>query len=338
MGGVKMDLAQDFRDLLCAFVDHEVRMTASESADGRPRFEPFFVHVGSFVAVMVYFVVHGMASEPAEGARIALPIALVVMSIYMLMAQRRRLLKHFDFGLWAMFAVGTATVWSGWELARTLYADYSVAILFCTLGLVAAVPPLVGREPFTVFFARRGTPAWQQRTRDFVIINWIITAWFAALFAAAAVLAAWDPHDLLFAFVYPNLLVFVAGLPSQVWLPPLYFRLFAPQPPETAEVAILGMTLAFDAKAAGDARATIQFRVSGDDAADYWLRVADGACEGFEGRAPSPDLTIHTAASVWLAIARGELDGPQALLEGQFSIEGDSSILLRFGDWFPSRR
>jgi hypothetical protein len=313
-------------------------MTSSESAGSRPRFEAFFVHVGSFVAVIVYFVIHGMASAPAEGARIALPVALVVMSVYMLAAHRRRLLKHFDFGLWSMFAVGSASVLGGWEAARSLFADYSAAILFCTLCLVAVVPPLVGREPFTMFFARRGTPAWQQRTRDFVIINWIITAWFAVLFAAAAVLAARAPHDLLFTFVYPNLLIFVAGLPSQFWLPPLYLRLFGPQPPETVEAAILGMPLTFDAKAAEGANATIQFRVSGADGGDFWLRVADGACEGFEGRAAAADLTITTPNSVWLGIARGEFDGPQALLDGRFSIEGDSSILLRFREWFRSRR
>ena len=189
-----------------------------------------------------------------------------------------------------------------------------------------------------MFFARRGTPAWQQKTRDFVVINRIITAWFAVLFAAAAAMAAWAPHDFLFTFLYPNLLVFVAGLPSQFWLPPLYLRLFGPPPPETVETAILGMSMTFDPKAAGDARATIQFRVSGDDAGDFWLRVADGACEGFEGRAPSPDLTIDTPSPVWLAIARGELDGTRALLERRFSIEGDSGVLLRLGQWFPSRR
>jgi len=312
-------------------------MTPSESADTRPRFEPLFVHVGSFVAVIVYFTVHGMASDPAAGARIALPAALVVMSVYMLAAQRRGLLKHFDFGLWPMFALGTAAVWGGSENASFVFANYSATVLFITLALVAAVPPLLGREPFTMGFARRSTPAWQQKTRDFVVINQIITAWFAAIFTAAAVLAAWDPKDFLFAIVYPNVLVFVFGLPSQIWMPPLYLRIFGPHPPETAETAILGMTMMFDAKAAGDARATIQFRVSGDDSGDYWLRVADGACEGFEGQAPSADLTINTPSEVWLRIARGELDAAQALLDQQYSIEGDSSILLHFGEWFPSR-
>ena len=213
-----------------------------------------------------------------------------------------------------------------------------MAILFCTLGLVALVPVLLGIEPFTIFFARRGTPAWQQKTRDFVIINRIITAWFAALFGAAAILAASAPHDFWFAFVYPNLLIFVAGLPSQLWFPPLYLRLFGPHPPETAEAAILGMPLIFDAGAARGAEATIQFRARGEGGGDFWVRVAGSACESAEGVAASADLTIDTPSSVWLRIARGELDGAQALLDGQYSIEGDGALLMRFGEWFPSRR
>ena len=222
--------------------------------------------------------------------------------------------------------------------ARSLFADYSAAILFFTLGMVALVPLLLGREPFTVFFARRGTPAWQHKTRDFVIINQVITAWFALLFLAAMALAIWAPHDLRFVFVYPNLLIFGAGLPSQFWIPPLYLRLFGPHPPETVETAILGMPMTFDAKAAGDARATIQFHVSGAGGGDFRLRVADGACESSEGEEASPDLVIRTPASVWLGIARGELDPAQALLDQRYSIDGDTSILLRFGDWFPRRR
>ena len=312
-------------------------MSGQESAARRSRLEPFFVHVGSFVAVIVYFVVLGQFSEPARGIRTALPIALAVMSGYVFEAKRRRLLKYFDIGLWSMFAVGTATVLGGWELARSLFADYSVAILFTTLGLVAAIPLLLGIEPFTVFFARRTTPPWQQKTRDFLIINRIITAWFALLFGAAAVLAAWRPHDILFTFVYPNLLVFVAGLPSQLWIPPLYFRLFGVRSPEPVEAAILGMPLVFDANTAGDTEVAIQFRIGGDEGGDFWLRVAEGRCEGGEGEITMPDLTIHAPSSVWLGIVRGEIDGTRALIEGEYTVEGNAEILMRFSEWFPSR-
>ena len=133
-------------------------------------------------------------------------------------------------------------------------------------------------------------------------------------------------------------LVFVAGLPSQVWFPPLYLRLFGPHPPETVEAAILGMPLIFDSSATRGAEATIQFRLGGDDGGDFWVRVAGGECESSEGVAAAPDLTIDTPSSVWLRIARGELDGARALIDGQYAIEGDGEILMRFGEWFPSRR
>ena len=299
--------------------------------------EPFFIHVGSFVAVIVYFVVLGRAEDPETGVGVALPMALAVMTGYMLLAQRVRLLKQFDFGLWTMFAVGTAAVSGGSEGARSLFASYSPAVLFFTLGMVALVPLLLGREPFTVFFARRGTPAWQQKTRDFVVINRIIAGWFGVLFLSAAALVAWAPHDFRFSIVYPNLLIFVVGLPTQLWLPPLYLRIFGPHPPESVETAILGMPLSFDAKATDDARATIQFRVSGEGGGDYWLRLGDGTCESSEGEAPAADLVIHTPSAVWLGIARGEIDPGQALLDQRYSIEGDGAILLSFGEWFPRR-
>ncbi|MCP3984213.1 MAG: SCP2 sterol-binding domain-containing protein [bacterium] len=299
--------------------------------------EPFFVHVGSFVAVIVYFVVLGRAADPETGVAVALPTALAVMTGYMLWARHVRLLKQFDFGLWTMFAVGTAAVHGGSEGARSLFASYSPAILFFTLATVALLPLLLGRETFTVFFARRGTPAWQQKTRDFVVINRIIAGWFGALFLTAAALVTWAPHDFRFSIVYPNLLIFVIGMPTQLWFPPLYLRIFGPHPPESVETAILGMPLTFDAKAAGEARATIQFRVTGEEGGDYWMRVGDGACESSEGEASAADLVIHTPDAVWLGIARGEIDPAQALLDQQYSIEGDSAILLSFGEWFPSR-
>ena len=91
-------------------------MSGQASADTHSRLDPFFVHVGSFVAVIVYFVILGQFSEPTRGIRIALPFALAVMSAYALEARRRRLLKYFDIGLWMMFAAGTAAVLGGCSL------------------------------------------------------------------------------------------------------------------------------------------------------------------------------------------------------------------------------
>jgi putative sterol carrier protein len=96
--------------------------------------------------------------------------------------------------------------------------------------------------------------------------------------------------------------------------------------------------MVFDRKAAGDAQASIQFCVSGDEPGDYHVRIAGGRCVSTEGRAPSADLTIYTPDAVWVRIAHGELDGGQALSEGLYRAEGDLAVLAKIGEWFPTRR
>jgi SCP-2 sterol transfer family protein len=118
------------------------------------------------------------------------------------------------------------------------------------------------------------------------------------------------------------------------WLPPLYLKLFPLAPPTSVEPMIMGMPLAFDRRAAGAARASVQFRVSGAEPGNYWVRIGDGRCESFEGIAPAPDLVVHTPDTVWMRIVRGELDGAQALAAGLFHIDGAPELLAAFRTWF----
>jgi putative sterol carrier protein len=94
------------------------------------------------------------------------------------------------------------------------------------------------------------------------------------------------------------------------------------------------MALVFNAEAAGDLEAVVQFDVSGEEPGQYYLRIAEGKCTAFEGKHPNPTLTIHTPSEVWLAISRGELDGAQAMIQGKYTIEGDLGLLIRFRELF----
>jgi putative sterol carrier protein len=100
----------------------------------------------------------------------------------------------------------------------------------------------------------------------------------------------------------------------------------------------MGMPMTFRAKAASDARAHIQFHVSGAEAGTYWLRIAAGRCESFEGVTDAPDLTVHTPGTVWVRIVHGELDGAKALADGLYRVEGDLLILAKMRDWFTAAR
>lgn len=106
----------------------------------------------------------------------------------------------------------------------------------------------------------------------------------------------------------------------------------------TLRQTLEGMTLNFDASAAGELEATLQFNVTGQEPGSYHLRIADGDCAFHLGAADDPSLTINTPSDVWLKISRGELDGQQALMSGQYQVKGNLSLLLRMNQLFRVAR
>lgn len=298
----------------------------------------FFMHLGTLVAVVVYFNLAEGSGWSADGVRSALLVGLVVKTGYMALAYWYGEHKHFDLGIWLMFAIGTVAAVAGIEPVFALFRGYSSALLFTTLALTAIVPLLAGREPFTYYYSRRQLPAWQLRTPDFHAVSRVVTWYWGVLFLVCAGLSAYAPRDWRFTFLYPNLLVVTLGLTAQWWLPALYFRLFPPGLPQAIEPLILGMPMVFDRRAAAGVRALIQFHVSGTEAGSYWLRIADGKCESFAGVTDAPDVTVHTPDTVWMRIAHGRLDGTQALMDGLYTAQGDYLMLAKLNDWFTTAR
>ncbi len=297
----------------------------------------FFMWIGSLVAVVAYFTLYGGSGYSAGGLRTALLVALGLQSAYVALAWWQDYLSQLDRGFWLLFALGAAAILAGITPLVGLYQLYSPALVFAMLGLTAVLPPLFGYDWFTATFMRRMLPRWQQKQAVTARIGAVVGMFWAALFFVAAALCAYAPLDWRFTTLYPNLLIFGVGLTANRWLPALYLKLFPPPPPSTAEAAIMGMPFVFDQRAARDARTEIQFRVSGAEPGNYWLRIADGRCASFEGDAPAASLTLHTSDTVWMRIVRGEVEGAQALAAGLFRAEGDAAILAALGTWFPRR-
>ena len=294
----------------------------------------FFMHLGTLIGIVVYIVLGERAGWTAAGVGHALRMALGAHTAYVLLAFWQGEVKQFDVGFWLLFALGVLAAALGVTPVLALYQRYAGALIFTTLALTALVPLLAGRTPFTVYHALRQTPRWQWRTASFHEIARVMAGFWAIVFAAAAALCVLRPTDPTFTFVYPNLLVFLVGMPAAWWLPPLWLRRFPPPLPDRAEPLIMGLPFVFDAAEAGEARAVVQFHVSGDEPGAYWLRVADRRCESFEGTAPAADLTVHTPDYVWVGIAHGRVDGAQALVDGQYRVEGDALVLAKLQEWF----
>jgi len=97
----------------------------------------------------------------------------------------------------------------------------------------------------------------------------------------------------------------------------------------TAWEAVTSMTKGFDAEAAGNMDAVIQFMVTGNETFETYLEIQNGECRLTEQPSRNPDLIIRTPSDVWLAIARGERDGAEAFAEKAYTTEGDLSLLLK---------
>ena len=94
------------------------------------------------------------------------------------------------------------------------------------------------------------------------------------------------------------------------------------------------MPSALQAEAAEGLTAVYQFEVQGDETFVAHLRIARGACTFHKGPSEKPNLTIKTPADVWLKIAKGELNGQQAFMDGRYKVEGDMNLLLKMNRLF----
>ena len=113
-----------------------------------------------------------------------------------------------------------------------------------------------------------------------------------------------------------------------------------PLPPpvsrDTMRDIVSGMATAFNAEAASDLQAVVQFDVNGKEPGQYYLHIAEGACAAFEGAHPDPTLTIHTPSEVWRAISNGEMSGATAMMTGKYSVKGNLGLLMRFSKLFSA--
>jgi multimeric flavodoxin WrbA/putative sterol carrier protein len=103
----------------------------------------------------------------------------------------------------------------------------------------------------------------------------------------------------------------------------------APQAAGTCEALLQMMPQGFNAAESNGLDAIYQFEVNGEENFTAHLKISGGKCSYHKGPADNPGVIIKTPADVWLAISKGELDGQQAFMSGQYKVEGDLSLLMK---------
>ncbi len=268
--------------------------------------------------------------------------------------------SYFDWAIAGYFAVVSLALMLWPTGAMAALSGYSITGIYLCLFAAAFVPPLLGMEPFTYYYAKRRTPedAWGDPV--FIRINRIMTLVWSAVFALCLVSSLYPsfwtgvliPWALVIGFGlpftrrFPDYYLKRLGLPSlseqkNMARGPAASGLQIPLPgvlPESAWQAISRMPDTFCPDAAGDLDAVLGLIVSGAENFEAYLHIHHGRCE--IGRSPSrkPDLFIRTPAGVWLAIARRERDGREAFMTQAYTAEGNLGLLLQMNRLFGGPR
>lgn len=94
------------------------------------------------------------------------------------------------------------------------------------------------------------------------------------------------------------------------------------------------MPAAFKPDAAPGVNAIVQFTMTGDQTADYYVTIADGTCKVDEGKHESPTATLTMNSNDYLDMLSGKLNSQMAFMQGKLKISGDMGILMRFQSFF----
>ncbi|MBN1662046.1 MAG: NAD(P)H-dependent oxidoreductase [Deltaproteobacteria bacterium] len=104
--------------------------------------------------------------------------------------------------------------------------------------------------------------------------------------------------------------------------------------PNSIETYLAIMKMAFNRKKAGDARAVMQYRFTGQVEGDCYLKINKGKITAAPGSVKKPDLTIESPFEVWMDILTRRADGAQMLMEGRYKAAGNTELLMKMGDFF----
>ncbi len=94
------------------------------------------------------------------------------------------------------------------------------------------------------------------------------------------------------------------------------------------------MPQAFKPEAAPGVNAVVQFSLTGDQAADYFVTIADGKCKVEEGRHESPAALLTVDGSDYLDLVSGKINPQTAFMQGKLKLSGDMGLLMRFQSFF----
>ena len=123
------------------------------------------------------------------------------------------------------------------------------------------------------------------------------------------------------------------GKPEGVTMGEFQKRGMVPRP-NSIETFLAVMKVGYNAESSGDDQLTMQYNFSGQVEGNCYFKIDKGQLAAVEGTIDNPDLTINTPFEVWMDILTRKAEGAEMLMEGKYTVEGQTDLLLNMNKYF----
>jgi len=104
--------------------------------------------------------------------------------------------------------------------------------------------------------------------------------------------------------------------------------------PDSIETFMMMMSMGFNAEAAGDTHAIMQFNFAGEVQGSCYFEIKDAKITAHKGAAKNADVSIESPFETWMDIITNKADGQKMFMDQKYQVKGDISLLLRMGELF----
>lgn len=103
---------------------------------------------------------------------------------------------------------------------------------------------------------------------------------------------------------------------------------------ESIKEIFAAMPNQINADAAKGMNSVIQFKLGGEGGGDYYVEIKDGTAKVSQGTHASPNMTMTLAASDYVDLIMGKLNGQMAFMSGKLKIAGDMGLAMKMQTLF----
>lgn len=271
------------------------------------------------------------------------PIAIIVAVVLianLILAFSIKLKDHFSIGVSVIAILGVISTFIFPSLGQ-LYIENVIVGLYLGLFFAAIIPPIFNKKPFTVDISKGAYPEVIVKSDLFRKLNNIMSYVWAALFFVAIILTILPYSEdsgiqIILSTLIPIIPLLAIGLPVAKYMPDWLNqrvsskRMIFTSLAEASEAMPFGL----NKKLAKGIDTVVQFELTGDEPGIAHLIIKDQKCEFIQEPHPNPTTIITSDSKLWLDITNNIVSGDDAFINKLFTVEGDASILLIFGDLF----